>query len=352
MLTTCDLYRIMIKSRLYCYFFKNHRLIMAKIPSVFVFLFLMMVSHKGVGNDLIQSNDPVLQEVDTSSKWENGGIFSLSLAQATLINWAAGGENTFAVNGLIKYFTNYSHRKTSWENVLNVGYGFMKQGNNERYLKTDDKFHVASKYGHRINESLHYTLLLNFDTQMAIGRNEKDQKIANLLAPAYLITSLGFDLKTWGAVSVVVAPLTSKFTFVNDQQLANQGSFGLEGAVYDDFGVMITQARRYRSEFGGYVSMNYIKNDFEREWLNNISVNSKLTLFNNYLVKPENLDVNWELLVVMKVNKFLSVNINTHLYYDHDVKIPVDNDNDGTIDSSGPRVQFKELLGIGFVFNY
>jgi hypothetical protein len=311
-----------------------------------------MTVHNGVGNNIFNPTNQVLQVVDTSSKWENRGIFSLSLAQAALINWAAGGENSFAVNGLMKYFTNYTSSKTSWENVINVGYGFMKQGNNERYLKTDDKFHVASKYGHRINEFLNYTLLLNFDTQMAIGRNENDQKIANLFAPAYLITSLGFDLRVQGAFSVVIAALTSKFTFVNDQQLANQGSFGLEGAVYDDFGVMITQARRYRSEFGGYVSMNYVKNDFEQEWLNNISINSKLTLFNNYLVKPENLDVNWELLVVMKVNKFLSVNINTHLYYDHDVKTSVDNDNDGTIDSFGPRVQFKELLGIGFVFNY
>ena len=323
---------------------------MAKILSVF--LFLVMIVHNGVGNNIFNLTNQVLQVVDTSSKWENRGIFSLSLAQAALINWAAGGENSFAVNGLMKYFTNYTSSKTSWENVINVGYGFMKQGNNERYLKTDDKFHVASKYGHRINEFLNYTLLLNFDTQMAIGRNENDQKIANLFAPAYLITSLGFDLRVQGAFSVVIAALTSKFTFVNDQQLANQGSFGLEGAVYDDFGVMITQARRYRSEFGGYVSMNYVKNDFEQEWLNNISINSKLTLFNNYLVKPENLDVNWELLVVMKVNKFLSVNINTHLYYDHDVKTSVDNDNDGTIDSFGPRVQFKELLGIGFVFNY
>ncbi len=68
------------------------------------------------------------------------------------------------MNGLMKYFTNYTSGKTSWENVINVGYGFMKQGNNERYLKTDDKFHVASKFGHRINESLNYTLLLNFDT--------------------------------------------------------------------------------------------------------------------------------------------------------------------------------------------
>ena len=323
---------------------------MSKILSVF--LFLVMTVHNGVGNNIFNPTNQVLQVVDTSSKWESRGDFSLSLAQAALINWAAGGENSFAVNGLMKYFTNYTSVKTSWENVINVGYGFMKQGNNERYLKTDDKFHVASKYGHRINEFLNYTLLLNFDTQMAIGRNENDQKIANLFAPAYLITSLGFDLRVQGAFSVVIAALTSKFTFVNDQQLANQGSFGLEGAVYDDFGVMITQARRYRSEFGGYVSMNYVKNDFEQEWLNNISINSKLTLFNNYLVKPENLDVNWELLVVMKVNKFLSVNINTHLYYDHDVKTSVDNDNDGTIDSFGPRVQFKELLGIGFVFNY
>ncbi len=77
-----------------------------------------------------------------------------------------------------------------------------------------------------------------------------------------------------------------------------------------------------------------------------------MTLFNNYLVKPENLDVNWELLVVVKVNKFLSVNINTHLYYDHDVKISVDDENDGNLDNSEPRVQFKELLGIGFVFNF
>ena len=43
MLTTCDLYRIMIKSRLYCYFFKNHGLIMAKILSVFVFHFYVVV---------------------------------------------------------------------------------------------------------------------------------------------------------------------------------------------------------------------------------------------------------------------------------------------------------------------
>ena len=87
-------------------------------------------------------------------------------------------------------------------------------------------------------------------------------KKLSIFTPAYSITSLGFDFRVYVAVSVVVAALTSKFTFVNDQQLANQGSFRLIGAVYYDFGFMITRDCRYRSEFGAYISMNYVKNIF------------------------------------------------------------------------------------------
>ena len=63
---------------------------MSKILSVF--LFLVMTVHNGVGNNIFNPTNQVLQVVDTSSKWENRGIFSLSLAQAALINWAAGCE--------------------------------------------------------------------------------------------------------------------------------------------------------------------------------------------------------------------------------------------------------------------
>ena len=57
--------------------------------------------------------------------------------------------------------------------------------------------------------------------------------------------------------------------------------------------------------------------------------------------------MNWEVLIAMKVNKFLSVNINTNLIYDFDVK---SKNADGT---EGPaKVQFKELLGIGLSYNF
>ena len=63
---------------------------MAKILSVF--LFLVMTVQNEVRNDIFDPTNEVLQEVDASSKWGNKGIFSLSLAQSTLINWAAGCE--------------------------------------------------------------------------------------------------------------------------------------------------------------------------------------------------------------------------------------------------------------------
>ncbi|MFH0760885.1 MAG: hypothetical protein V2A67_05230 [Bacteroidota bacterium] len=52
----------------------------------------------------------------------------------------------------------------------------------------------------------------------------------------------------------------------------------------------------------------------------------------------------------MKINKFLSANINTHLIYDHDILIGKDINGDGTMDDFRPRIQFKELVGLGLSF--
>lgn len=55
----------------------------------------------------------------------------------------------------------------------------------------------------------------------------------------------------------------------------------------------------------------------------------------------------------MKVNKFISVNINTQLLYDDSLKIPVNRNNDGAAEPTeapGPRTQFKEILGVGFSY--
>ena len=57
--------------------------------------------------------------------------------------------------------------------------------------------------------------------------------------------------------------------------------------------------------------------------------------------------VNWDVLISMKINKVLSATLNMTLKYDNDVKTF----NDEGVER-GPKVQFKEILGIGLAYNF
>ena len=149
-----------------------------------------------------------------------------------------------------------------------------------------------------------------------------------------------------------IAPVTSKITIVNDQVLSNAGSFGVEKAIYDITGNVISNGKKMRAEYGGYLRLIYSKNDFTSEFMKNITFTTRLDMFSNYLQNPQNIDVSWETLISLKVNKYISVNINTHLLYDDDIKINVDSNNDGVVDKAGPRTQFKEILGVGFSYKF
>jgi hypothetical protein len=72
-----------------------------------------------------------------------------------------------------------------------------------------------------------------------------------------------------------------------------------------------------------------------------------LDLFSNYQNNPQNIDVSWETIIGLKVNRFITTTITTHLIYDDDIDIGVDRNDDGVIDGSGPRTQFKEVIGVG-----
>jgi hypothetical protein len=280
---------------------------------------------------------------DTTRGWKKGGVFALSLAQTSLTNWAAGGQNSLAINGILSCFANYKRNKSVWDNSLDIGYGLLKQGKNTDFMKTDDKIDFLSKYGQEAFKNFYYAALLNFKTQMAPGYNYPNDsvKISNVLAPAYLLGALGMDYKPSGYFSAFIAPVTAKFTIVNDQFLSDAGAFG------------VTPGEKIKSEIGGYIRVIYSKNDFKIELLKNVSFTTKIDLFSNYLDKPQNIDVSWETLIAMKVNKYLNVNFNTHLMYDDNTKIKVDRNNDGILDPvPGSRIQFKEILGVGFSYKF
>jgi len=276
------------------------------------------------------------QSADTTLGWEKGGMVNISTAQTSLTNWAAGGQSSVAINGLINLFASNKTTKSLWENYLDLGYGTLKQGK-QSWWKTDDKIEFTSKYGYKTSEKLYIAGLVNFRTQFADGFNYPNDsvKISGLMAPGYFLAGVGIDYKPGDNFSLFVAPLTAKMTIVADQALADAGAFGVDPGdnVYGEFGAYLRMFMKYNV-------------------MENITFQSKLDLFSNYLHNPQNMDVNWECLLSMKVNKFISATLGTQLIYDDDIAIAIDNNDDGITDESGPRVQFKEILAVGFSYKF
>lgn len=288
------------------------------------------------------------QTADSLDGWKVGGVVSLNLTQVSLTNWSAGGENSISINGIISLFANLKKGNSTWDNSLDLGYGFIQQGKTDA-RKTDDKIDFTSKYGQKAFKNWYYAGLVNFKSQMTAGYNYPDDstEISNFLAPAYILGAIGLDYKPSEVFTLFISPITMKMTLVNDQILADAGAFGVEAAEIDTAGNIITNGKNSRAEYGGY-----LRALLKKDVMKNVSLQTKLELFSNYSEEPGNIDVNWEVLISMKVNKYISATISTQLLYDHDIDISVDNNNDGIIDAVGPRTQFKEVLGVGFSYKF
>ena len=300
------------------------------------FLIAGVILSSGLFAQTTELESDVKEASDTKKDgWKKGGVFTLTFSQTALSNWAAGGQNSISANGLLSLFGNYKKGNLTWDNNLDIGYGMLKN-EGEDLRKSDDKIELSSKVGKKASEKWYYAAMLNFRTQMAEGLNFGSEapypKISNALAPAYLIGAIGMDYKPSDQFTAFLAPLTGKITIVNDEDLSNAGAFGV------DSGKVV------RTEFGGYIRVAYTK----PEVVKNVNFSTRLDLFSNYLNNPQNIDVNWETLIAMKVNKFLTVNLTTHLIYDDDIAIIVDDKTGRT----GKRVQFKEVLGVGFSYKF
>lgn len=289
-------------------------------------------------------------KADTIKGWKTGGMGSLTFAQVSLTNWAAGGQNSVAFNGALNLYANYKKEHITWDNNLDMGFGLVRQGL-EDVRKSDDRIDFSSKFGHQAFQSSkwYYAMMLNFRTQFAPGYTYPNDSvvISRFMAPGYTTLAAGLDYKPIPNFTAFLAPVTGKITFVNDQVLADQGAFGVEPAEYDTAGVKTKNGSRIRYEFGGYFKLTY-KKDFGKT----ATYMTRIDLFSNYLTNPQNIDIMWENNLVIKVGKYIGVTFSTLLLYDDDVEVAVDSNDDGVNDAIGPRIQFRQIFGVGFSYKF
>lgn len=278
---------------------------------------------------------------DTIMGWKYSGFFSLNFSQTALTNWAAGGTGSYAVLGNTNLTARYKSEMILWENNLLLNYGMIKVDGSP-LQKNDDRIELNSRIGRKAFGDWYYSGFASFKTQFDATFTE-GRMISNFMSPAWLQFALGMSYSKNEHFSVLLAPIAGKFTFVNEQRLADSGDYGVKKAILDPVTfAVITPGQRFRPEIGAFVMVmaNY-------DIVKNVNLATKLDLFNNYTDenKPnrKNIDVNWETRVNMKVNKFLTATLFTHLIYDQDILIEVR----GRPEQRGPRTQFKQVLGIG-----
>lgn len=309
----------------------------------FSFFALTFVTHAQADTASVVSKN--LPSTDTLPKrWKLKAIYGLNGTQTSFINWNAGGRNNISLLGSISASANYEKNTFKWTNDLSLALGglqYIEKNSTEGLQKTDDRIDIASNIGYKMKEHYYFSFIGGFKTQMLDGFTYPNDsvRVSTFLAPGYVSAALGIDYIKSDNFSIFSSPFAMKMTIVNDQTLANAGSFGVTAATYDGLGNLLTQGERLRGEFGAYVKMKY-----NFTIAKNIDLKSKLELFSNYLNNPQNIDVNAEALFNFKVNEWFSASLQWTLIYDDDIDI---RDADGNV---GPRTQFKTVLGIGIAY--
>ena len=270
--------------------------------------------------------------------WTHKGNFGLNFGQSSYTNWAAGGQNTINGQGILNYEIHYLKDNFKWDNTLNTALGYSIFDFKKKPIKTDDKIEFTSLATLKATEKLNYGAELAFRSQFAYGfdyTKDSTHYISKFLAPGYINLGLGVEWVPNTHLSVYFSPVTSRWTIINDTTLIAR-YIGNSLDVNDQD--IHSKNDKVRYEFGARAVVK-----FQYPLAKNIDFNSKLELFSNYLKNPQYVDVDWQNAFVLKVNDWLNCNLATHLIYDYDIPF------EGV--EKGSKVQFKEVLAIGFMIN-
>ena len=316
---------------------------MKAFQKVFFFFFLFS-STTFFAQDAVKKAVP-----DTISHWEKKNTVGLDISQIAFLNWNAGGVNS--VSGLLKgnFLRKYQKGNLKWVNEMIIRYGVNKQDGIE-LRKTDDAFQFNSTLGYRKDTITNWysSAKFNFNTQFTNGYAYPNttKAISKPFAPAYIFLGVGSEYSNKEKkLNVYISPLTMKTTLVLDQTLANQGAFGVNKAVYDVDGNLIKKGELYRMELGFLVT-NYYK----KEIYKNIIWENRLSLYSDYINHFGNIDVDWQMQFELVLNEYVRANIGAHFIYDDDIKAK--EERNGEQITVGPKLQLKQMLGVGLVYNF
>ena len=271
------------------------------------------------------------QDEIEDKKWKKSGNAVFLVNQSSFSNWTSGGQSSISGTLKVDYNYNYSDNGWAWDTKIFSNFGLNKISGSEFLKKTDDRIEVNSDLGKKFNNDVigkwSYSSFFNFQTQFAKGyRFGKDSngnpnrtEKSRFFSPATLQLGVGLYWKKSKDFWVNVAPMTGKLILVNrfftETLNENETYFGVK------------KGGNSRFELGASVRAYY-----KSEIFKNINLENRLSLYSDYLDRPQNVDFDCTFNFVMKVNQYISTNLIFQFVYD---------------DNEIKRVQIREVLGLG-----
>jgi len=271
------------------------------------------------------------QSNDIPEKWKNSGNALFLVNQSSFSNWTSGGQSSISGTLKIDYNFNYSDNGWDWDTKVISNFGLNKISGSDFLKKTDDRIEINSVLGKKFNNDIigrwSYSSFFNFQTQFAKGYrfgndangNPNRTEKSRFFSPATIQLGVGMYWKKSKDLWVNVAPMTGKLILVNRRFTENLN----ENQTY--FGVK--KGGNSRFELGASVRSYYKSEIFE-----NVTMENRLSLYSDYLDRPQNIDFDCTFNFIMKVNQYVSTNLIFQFVYD---------------DNEIKRVQVREVLGVG-----
>ena len=272
---------------------------------------------------------PVAGQDKDTTYWKRSFESVLNFDQAAFSsNWTGGGTNSIGLNGLINFKADYKKGRHSWDNYINMVYGFVNTGN-QGFRKNNDRLFIDTKYGYQLGPKWNMTVAFNALTQFAPGyKYEKDSLdrdvatlISKFLAPGYFTLTWGFEWVPKPFFKLRLSPFSPRMTVVTDTTLYH--------AIDNNYGVDIGKTTRME-----WLAMQ-IMADFDKDLSENLNLKFKYILFYNMQTPVSEIDHRFDLALTAKIAKYFNVKLTGTLIYD------VDQD---------ASVQLSEGIGIGFIY--
>jgi len=279
---------------------------------------------------LLGASSIYAQNSDTTY-WKKAFKGSLNFNQAAFSeNWSAGGVNSIGLNALVNYKANYLKGKASWDNEIDLIFGFLN--NDVGYRKSNDRIYFDTKYGHALSSKWNLYGSFNVTTQFAKGykyeTDAQDREVALLIsefmAPGYFVASLGFEYTPKPYFKMRLSPFAPRLTVVRNKDIYLN--------VDNNYGVEIGETTRWE-----WLAFQFIA-DFDKDLNENLNLKFKYMLYANLeTLEFDKIDHRLDVILSANVAKYLDVKLIGALLYDYD-----------QID----EVQLSQSLGIGFVYTF